>query len=74
MNHKLTTKLLEGLQRAQKQAQSGGRAQIYPAELLLALTEQEGGVLRSVLKRTGAEPTTLETTLTNELQKLPEAW
>ena len=71
MNHKLTTKLLEGLQRAQKQAQSGGRAQIYPAELLLALTEQEGGVLRSVLKRTGAEPTTLETTLTNELQKLP---
>lgn len=71
MNNKLTTKLLEGLQRAQKQAQSGGRAQIYPAELLLALTEQEGGVLRSVLKRTGAEPTTLETTLTNELQKLP---
>ena len=37
MNNNLTTKFMEGLQAAQKAAQSAGRAQIYPAELLLAL-------------------------------------
>ena len=35
MNNNLTTKFMEGLQAAQKAAQSAGRAQIYPAELLL---------------------------------------
>ncbi|MBE6417300.1 MAG: AAA family ATPase, partial [Akkermansiaceae bacterium] len=72
MNNKLTTKLLEGLQAAQKEAQSGGRAQIYPAELLLVLAEQEGGVLRSVLKRAGVEPASLKSVLNRELQKLPK--
>ncbi len=72
MNNKLTTKLLEGLQAAQKEAQSGGRAQIYPAELLLVLAEQEGGVLRSVLKRAGVEPVSLKSVLNRELQKLPK--
>ena len=53
MNNNLTTKFMEGLQAAQKAAQSAGRAQIYPAELLLALMEQEGGVLSAVLTRAG---------------------
>ena len=40
MNNNLTTKFMEGLQASQKAAQSAGRAQIYPAELLLALVQQ----------------------------------
>lgn len=51
MNNNLTTKLMEALQAAQQNAQSAGRAQIYPAELLLALVQQEGGVLSSILKK-----------------------
>jgi hypothetical protein len=49
MNNNLTTKLMEALHTAQKNAASGGRAQIYPSELLLSLVQQEGGVLASVL-------------------------
>ena len=71
MNNNLTTKLMEALQAAQKKAQSGGRAQIYPAELLLALAEQEGGVLSSVLKKAGVDTTTLQQKLRAELDKKP---
>ena len=71
MNNNLTTKLMEALQAAQKRAQSGGRAQIYPAELLLALVEQEGGVLASVLNKAGVEPARITTALQAELERKP---
>lgn len=71
MNNNLTTKLMEALQAAQKKAQSGGRAQIYPAELLLALVEQQGGVLASVLNKAGVDPVRLSTALQSELAKKP---
>ena len=71
MNNNLTTKLMEALQAAQKKAQSGGRAQIYPAELLLALAEQEGGVLSSVLKKAGVDTKALQQKLRTELDKKP---
>ncbi|MBE6436316.1 MAG: ATP-dependent chaperone ClpB [Akkermansiaceae bacterium] len=71
MNNNLTTKLMEALQAAQKKAQSGGRAQIYPAELLLALVEQQGGVLASVLNKAGVDPARLSTALQSELAKKP---
>ena len=71
MNNNLTTKLMEALQAAQKRAQSGGRAQIYPAELLLALVEQEGGVLASVLNKAGVEPSRIASALQAELERKP---
>lgn len=71
MNNNLTTKLMEALQVSQKKAQSAGRAQIYPAELMLALLQQEGGVLSSVLKKAGVETARLEAALVNELGKQP---
>ena len=71
MNNNLTTKLMEALQAAQKLAQSGGRAQIYPAELLLALVEQEGGVLASVLNKAGVEPSRVASALQAELERKP---
>ena len=63
MNNNLTTKVMEALQAAQKRAQGGGRAQIYPAEVLLAMVEQEGGVLASVLNKAGVEPAQLAAAL-----------
>ncbi len=71
MNNNLTTKLMEGLQTAQKAAQSSGRAQIYPAEVMLALVEQEGGVLASVLKKAGVEPQRLAAAMRGLLDKQP---
>ena len=71
MNNNLTTKVMEALQAAQKRAQGGGRAQIYPAEVLLAMVEQEGGVLSSVLKKAGVEPRRLAAALQAELERKP---
>ena len=71
MNNNLTTKLMEGLQAAQKAAQSAGRAQIYPAELLLALMQQEDGVLSAVLTRAGVDSNRLQRELTAQLERQP---
>lgn len=62
---------MEGLQAAQKAAQSGGRAQIYPAEVILALVEQEGGVLAAVLKKAGVEPRRFADAMRGLLAKQP---
>ena len=72
MNNNLTTKFVEGLQAAQKAAQSAGRAQIYPAELLLALMEQEGGVLTAVLTRAGVDAARLKRELVSLLERQPQ--
>ncbi len=71
MNNNLTTKFMEGLQAAQRAAQAAGRAQIYPAELLLALVRQEGGVLASVLSKAGVEPGRLAAALEDVLARQP---
>lgn len=62
---------MEALQSAQRNAQAAGRAQIYSAELLLALVRQEGGVLTSVLQKAGANPTALIQALEEELRQQP---
>ncbi len=71
MTNNLTTKFMEALQAAQKAAGAAGRAQIYPAELLLALTRQEGGVLASVLNKAGVQPQQLAAALEKELARQP---
>ena len=71
MNNNLTTKFMEGLQTAQKAAQSAGRAQIYPGELLLALIQQEGGVLSAVLTRAGVDSLLLQRELAQQLERQP---
>ncbi len=72
MNNNLTTKFMEGLQAAQRAATAGGRAQIYPSELMLALLRQEGGVLASVLNKAGVEPAKLASALESELARQPK--
>lgn len=71
MNNNLTTKMMEALQAAQKAAQAGGRAQIYPAEVLLAMVQQEGGVLASVLGKAGVQAGRLADALREKLQREP---
>ena len=71
MNNNLTTKLMEGLQSAQRAAQAGGRAEITPAEALLALVQQEGGVLSSVLGKAGVDARKLAQSLENMLTREP---
>ena len=71
MTNNLTTKFMEGLQAAQKAAASQGRAEIYPAEVLLALMRQEGGVLHSVLQKAGVDATRLMTELEARLNRQP---
>ncbi len=71
MNNNLTTKMMEALQAAQKAAQAGGRAQIYPAEVMLALVQQEGGVLSSVLSKAGVESARMAAGLRELVQREP---
>ena len=71
MTNNLTTKFMEGLQTAQKAAAAGGRAEIYPAEVLLALIQQEGGVLTAVLQKTGADAAQLRRELEAWLSRQP---
>ena len=71
MTNNLTTKFMEGLQAAQKAAASQGRAEIYPAEVPLALMRQEGGVLHSVLQKAGVDATRLMTELEARLNRQP---
>ncbi len=46
---------MQALQVAQRDAQTSGRATIHTADLLLALLNQEGGILSPVLEKSGAQ-------------------
>ena len=71
MTNNLTTKFMEGLQTAQKAAAAAGRAEIYPAEVMLALVRQEGGVLGAVLQKAGVDAKRLSQELENRLARQP---
>ena len=71
MTNNLTTKFMEGLQTAQKAAAAAGRAEIYPAEVMLALVRQEGGVLSAVLQKAGVDAKHLCRELENRLSRQP---
>ena len=71
MNNNLTTKMMESLQAAQRASQAAGRAEILPAQVLLAMLHQEGGVLGAVLQKTGADASKLERSLTDLLARQP---
>ena len=71
MTNNLTTKFTEGLQAAQKAAAAAGRAEIYPAEVMLALVRQEGGVLGAVLQKAGVDAKRLSQELENRLARQP---
>ncbi len=53
---RMTVKTQEALAAAQRLAQTRRNAQVGPQHLLVALLEQEGGIVVPVLRRAGADP------------------
>ncbi len=62
---------MQALQASQREAQSSGRASIHTAALLLALLEQDGGILTPVLEKAGARIPALKSALQQQLSQEP---
>jgi ATP-dependent Clp protease ATP-binding subunit ClpB len=69
---KLTIKAQEAVQQAQELAADQGHPQIEPMHLLAALVAEEGGVVRPVLDKIGANVDQLEQIVEAELTHLPK--
>jgi ATP-dependent Clp protease ATP-binding subunit ClpB len=70
---KLTIKAQEAVARAQQLAAEAGNPQLEPVHLLSALLAEDGGIVRPVLDKLGANVGQLETIVDAELKHLPRA-
>jgi ATP-dependent Clp protease ATP-binding subunit ClpB len=70
--NRLTEKAQEALRAAQSEATRLGHQQLDVDHLLLALLEQEGGLARSVLDKTGVDADLVRQRLETELARLPK--
>jgi ATP-dependent Clp protease ATP-binding subunit ClpB len=68
---RFTIKSQEALQAAQQLAGSRRNPQVAPVHLLLALLEQEGGIVVPVLKRVGADPGSVRARANEQLDSFP---
>lgn len=68
---KFTQKSLEAIQRAQSIALHQQNQQIEQSHLMLALLQQEGGLIPQLLKRMGITTESLEAAVQAEIQKFP---
>jgi ATP-dependent Clp protease ATP-binding subunit ClpB len=69
---KLTVKAQEAVQTAQGLADREGHQQIEPEHLLLALVQQEDGVVGALLAKLGARPEAIGRDVQAELRRLPK--
>ena len=69
--NKLTIKAQEAVVEAQNQARQQGHAEMTPEHLLLALLEQQGGVVTPVLNRLGAQIALISQQISSELSRRP---
>src|SRR4029453_8494958 len=69
---KLTVKAQEAVQTAQALADREGHQQIEPEHLLLALIEQEDGVVGALLAKLGARPDAIRRDVQAEIRRLPK--
>ena len=69
---KLTIKAQDAVQDAQHVADENRQQQIEPEHLLLALLQQEGGIVAPILQRLGANPGSLAASVKAELGKMPK--
>ena len=69
---KFTVKAQEALQAAQRLAGQLSHQELTPEHLLLALIEQEGGVVRPILQKVGIDPEALGGAVSGGLQGLPQ--
>ncbi len=66
-----TQKSLEAVQSAQKLAIAASHQQLEQVHLLLALVEQENGLIRQLLRKMDITPESLEAAVRAEVRKLP---
>jgi ATP-dependent Clp protease ATP-binding subunit ClpB len=69
---KFTVKAQEALQAMQDVAGRFGNQQLEPVHLLLALTEQQDGIVPAILGRLGVAASTLAAETEKEIEKLPK--
>jgi ATP-dependent Clp protease ATP-binding subunit ClpB len=69
---RLTEKAQEALQEAAEQARQNGNQAVEPEHLLLALVNQEEGVARALLERTGTSVQALKPALASAIERLPK--
>jgi ATP-dependent Clp protease ATP-binding subunit ClpB len=70
---KLTIKAQEAVARAQELATEAGNPQLEPVHLLSSLLAEDGGIVRPVLDKLGANVGQLDTIVDAELKHLPKA-
>ncbi len=68
---KLTVKAQEAVQRAQHVAEERNHQQLTPLHLLLALVEEEEGIVRPLLQKIGVNLQQLRSMINSELGRLP---
>jgi ATP-dependent Clp protease ATP-binding subunit ClpB len=69
---RFTLKSQEALNAAQRLAGARGNPQVAPQHLLLALLEQEGGIVVPVIQRAGADPEAIRRRANEALDRLPK--
>ncbi len=69
--NRLTEKAREAIVEAQSRAEQEGHSQIEPEHLLLALIQQEAGVVPQILLKLGVQPRTVAVELESALNRLP---
>ena len=70
---KLTIRMQEALAGAQRAAADRGNPQIESEHVVLALLEQEGGILATLLARLGVDADALRAELEREIGRFPRA-
>ncbi|MCL5105464.1 MAG: ATP-dependent chaperone ClpB [Armatimonadetes bacterium] len=68
---KLTVKAQDAVQDAQHLADQNGQQQIEPEHLLLALLQQDGGIVAPILQKLGGNPDALASRVQAEIDKMP---
>jgi ATP-dependent Clp protease ATP-binding subunit ClpB len=69
---KFTLKSQEAVQAAQERAAKSKQQQIEPEHILLALIEQQEGVVTPILKKLGADPGRVSSDIVQALDRLPK--
>ncbi len=72
--NRLTEKGQEAILAAQKLAEAKNHTQLEPEHLLLALVDQDGGVVPQILGKLGVNNRQVRLQLETELEKLPKAY
>jgi ATP-dependent Clp protease ATP-binding subunit ClpB len=72
--NKYTEKAQESVMAAQQLAEQMNHAQIEPEHLLLALAEQQDGIVPELLRKMGADPKPFAAALREDLSRQPQAY